>query len=120
MDERIHRIEQTLADENTRHRQRLLRTAGSPPTFSGALHESAADFCTDLQRFMNNSGIHDHDLVNYVPDYLTGSAREFFRTLTPDHTTTQVSAIPVSTGCACPTSLPSTQQVHEGQLAIAT
>ncbi len=88
MDDRIHRLEQSLADENTRHRQRMLRTAGGPPIFSGALHESAADFCTDLQRFMHNSGIRDQDLVNYVPDYLTGSAREFFRTLTPDNTAT--------------------------------
>ena len=35
---------------------------------------------------MANSGITNADLVNYVPDYLTGSAREFFRTLNPQQT----------------------------------
>ena len=62
--------------------------AHGPPIFSGALHESATDFCTNMQRFMTNSGIRDNKLANYVPDFLAGSAREFFRTLTPEHTDT--------------------------------
>ena len=37
---------------------------------------------------MLNSGITDDELVNYIPDYLTGSTREFFCTLTPNQTDT--------------------------------
>jgi hypothetical protein len=82
---RIAALEAALETEESRHRRRAARDATTPDTFYGTLTESVEDFFTEVQRYLD---IHEIDAANaatYVPSFLGGTAKEFFRTMTPPH-----------------------------------
>ena len=86
MQDRLNAVEATLAAEETRYRQREARSTTHRITFTGALDESVEDFFADVDRFMANHGLQQQQAGQYLPDLLTGTASEFFRTLAPPTT----------------------------------
>lgn len=91
---RIAALEAALETEESRHRRRAARDATTPDTFYGTLTESVEDFFTEVQRYLD---IHEIDAANaatYVPSFLGGTAKEFFRTMTPPPQTTSATSEP--------------------------
>ena len=70
-----------MTNEETRYRQRQARMNIGPAPFSGIVTESIEDFFTDFERYLNNCNISEEQASRYLPDFLIGTAREFFRTL---------------------------------------
>ena len=47
------------------------------PAYSEELTESVDDFLTDVERYAANNQIIEADIRNFLPDFLSGIAREF-------------------------------------------
>ena len=79
--QRIEALEHALGTEVARFRQHHISTLRPLPAHSGELTESVEDFFTDIERYAINNQIPEAQMRNYLPDFLSGTAREFFRTL---------------------------------------
>ncbi len=81
MEERIEAVEAAIAGEVTRYRQRQARSNIGPVPFAGTIAESVEDFFSDFERYLNNHEIQVTHASRYIPDFLVGTAQEFYRTL---------------------------------------
>ena len=79
--QRIEALEHALGTEAARFRRHQVNVMRPFPAYSGELTESIDDFLTDVERYAVNNQIAEADIRNYLPDFLSGTAREFFRTL---------------------------------------
>ena len=84
--DRINALEAAQQGEAARYRQRQARSGIGPKVFSGAITKSVEDFFADMTRFLENNEIDQTQARRYLPDYLSGTADEFFRTLTIEQT----------------------------------
>ena len=81
MDGRIEALEAALAGEATRYRQRQTIFNLGPKPFAGTTAESVEDFFSDFERYLTNHEIQVQHASRYLPDFLVGTAQEFYRTL---------------------------------------
>ena len=79
--DRIAALEQQLAQANIQGNRHVCQSIVTPVKFSGAIGESVEDFFADFTRYRNNNHIPDERIADHIVDFLTGLAREFYRTL---------------------------------------
>ena len=79
--QRVEALEHALGTETARFRRHQVNAMRPFPAYSGELTESVDDFLTDVERYAVNNQIAEADIRNYMPNFLSGTAREFFRTL---------------------------------------
>ena len=95
--DRLERVEGTLQGEEDRYREREIRNHIKVPRFRGKLHESVEEFANTITRYMQLHRLTNASVMQLMPDFLEGSALEYFRSLTQEQQANWEACRPVLT-----------------------